>query len=219
MGRTLNGMGRGPEAGPSCAVHGERYAGRKQNIKGDDMNKCLILVDLQNDYFPGGAMELVGIKEAAAHARILLDNFRKTRSPVIHIQHIALQPGAAFFLPGTDGANINGTVTPLGGETVITKNFPNSFRDTSLLKVLKEAKTDELVISGAMSHMCIDATTRAAFDLGFTCIVAEDACATRDLVFKGKTIRASEVHASFMAALSAPYAKVISTKEITEGRV
>jgi len=62
--------------------------------------------------------------------------------------------------------------------------------------------------------MCIDATTRAAFDLGFTCIVAEDACTTRDLVFRNKTIKASDVHASFMAALAVPYAKVLSTNEI-----
>jgi nicotinamidase-related amidase len=62
--------------------------------------------------------------------------------------------------------------------------------------------------------MCIDATTRAAFDFGFNCIVAEDACATMDLFFNDKIIRASEVHASFMAALSFPYAKVVSTEKI-----
>ena len=58
--------------------------------------------------------------------------------------------------------------------------------------------------------------TRAAFDYGFNCVVAEDACATKDLIFNEKTIRASEVHASFMAALSAPYAKVATTKEIAQ---
>jgi nicotinamidase-related amidase len=179
-------------------------------------NVCLILVDLQNDYFPGGAMELAGIEEAAANARILLTEFRKTKSLVIHIQHISARPGATFFLPETDGAKINQKVTPQGDEVVIIKNYPNSFRGTSLLEILKEEKTSHLVICGAMSHMCIDATTRAAFDLGFNCIVAEDACATKDLSFKGKTIKASEVHSSFMAALSAPYAKVISTREIFE---
>jgi nicotinamidase-related amidase len=65
-----------------------------------------------------------------------------------------------------------------------------------------------------MSHMCIDATTRAAFDLGFNGVVAEDACATMDLVFNNKIILASEVHASFMAALSFPYAKVVPTRDI-----
>ncbi len=182
------------------------------------MNDCLILVDLQNDYFPGGTMELAGIQAAAANARILLDEFRKTQSPIIHIQHISTRPGATFFLPETDGARINQKVAPQGNEIVVVKNYPNSFRDTSLSENLKTVKSNNLVICGAMSHMCIDATTRAAFDLGFNCVVAEDACATKNLIFKGKTIEASEVHASFMAALSAPYAKVISTKEIIESR-
>lgn len=182
------------------------------------MNNFLILVDFQNDYFPGGNMELVGIEEAALNAQMLLNEFRKSKLPVIHVQHISARPDATFFLPDTDGANINQMVTPKGDEIVVVKNFPNSFRNTALLEILKKEKTDQLVICGAMSHMCIDATTRAAFDLGFSCMVAEDACATRDLVFKGKTIKASEVHASFMAALSVPYAKVTSTTEIIESR-
>jgi nicotinamidase-related amidase len=178
------------------------------------MNRCLILVDLQNDYFPGGKMELVGIEKAAANAQILLSTFRTEKLPVIHIQHISARPGATFFLPETDGAKIHQTLTPREDELVVVKNFPNSFRATPLLDILKQGKMDNLVICGAMSHMCIDATTCAAFDLDFSCIVAEDACATKDLVFKGTTIQAADVHASFMAALSVPYAKVISTADI-----
>ena len=180
------------------------------------MNNCLILIDIQNDYFPGGSMELVGIEATAANARILLNEFRKAESPVIHIRHISTRPGATFFLPETDGAEINRMVTPRDGEIVVEKNFPNSFRGTSLSEILKKEKPDNLVICGAMSHMCIDATTWAAFDFGFNCTVAEDACATKDLTFQGRIIKASEVHASFMAALAVPYAKVISTAELID---
>ena len=180
------------------------------------MNKCLVMVDLQNDYFPGGKMELVGIEDAAENARILLTEFRKIKLAIIHIQHISIPPNAFFFLPDTDGVKINERVTPQEGEAVVVKHYPNSFRDTSLLEILRNGHVDNLVICGAMSHMCIDATTRAAFDLGFHCVVAEDACATRDLVFKNKIIKASEVHASFMAALSFPYAKVVLTRDIVK---
>ena len=183
------------------------------------MNTCLILVDLQNDYFPGGSMELVGIGAATANARRLLDEFRKREKPVIHIQHIAASPGATFFLPDTNGAQINQQVVPQGDEVVVVKNFPNSFRDTPLLAVLKQHNVSEIIVSGAMSHMCIDATVRAAFDLGFTCMVADDACATKKLTFKNKTVQASEVHAAFMAALSGSYATVRSTKAIIENNV
>ncbi|MBU4262661.1 MAG: cysteine hydrolase [Proteobacteria bacterium] len=180
------------------------------------MNTCLIVIDLQNDYFPGGNMELVGIEAAAANARLLLDRQRETGSAVIHIQHIAARPGATFFLPETTGAAINEQVAPRENEIVVQKNYPNSFRDTSLLEILQQGKVDNLLICGAMSHMCIDASVRAAFDFGFTCLVAEDACAARDLEFKGRTINAADVHASFMAALAVPYARVIATKEVLE---
>jgi len=180
------------------------------------MNNCLVMVDLQNDYFPGGKKELAGIEDAAENARILLTEFRRTKSHVIHIQHVSARPGATFFLPGTDGVKIHDLVTPQEGEAVVVKNYPNSFRDTALLEILKNWHIDDLVICGAMSHMCIDATTRAAFDLGFNCFVAEDACATMDLFFNNKIIKASEVHASFMAALSFPYAKVVLTRDIVK---
>lgn len=178
------------------------------------MDKCLVLVDLQNDYFSGGNMELVGTEKAAKNAQQLLNKFRNENLPIVHIQHISVQPGATFFIPETQGAEINKMVAPNVGETVVVKNYPNSFRETPLLEILKNKKISELTICGAMSHMCIDATTRAAFDLGFNCVVAEDACATKDLIFKEKSIKASDVHASFMAALSVPYAKIESTEEI-----
>jgi len=175
------------------------------------MSECLLLVDLQNDYFPGGSMELVGADAAAAQAYRLLDAYRAAGRPVVHVRHLASRPGAGFFLPGTPGAEIHPTVFPQGKEPVVVKHFPNSFRGTDLLSLLQGIKSDSLVICGAMSHMCIDATTRAAFDLGFVCTVAEDACATRDLVFKGRTLPAADVHAAFMAALAVPYARIATT--------
>ena len=178
------------------------------------MNSCLILVDLQNDYFSGGNMELVETEKAAENAQRLLNKFRIENLPIVHIQHVSTRPGATFFVPETHGAEINEMVAPAENENVVVKNYPNSFRETSLLEILKNHNITDVVICGAMSHMCIDATTRAAFDYGFNCIVAEDACATKDLIFKEKTIKASDVHASFMAALSAPYAKIESTEEI-----
>jgi len=182
------------------------------------MNTCLMLIDVQNDYFPGGSMELVGIGAASANARLLLDEFRKRETPVIHIQHIAVREGATFFLPDTRGVQINQQVAPRANEVVVVKHFPNSFRDTRLMAVLKQHEVGEIIVSGAMSHMCVDATVRAAFDLGFSCMVADDACATKNLTFKDTTVQASQVHAAFMAALAGTYATVRSTKAIIENK-
>jgi nicotinamidase-related amidase len=178
------------------------------------MTTALVLVDIQNDYFPRGSMALEGMDAAAANAAKLLAAFREQRFPVFHVRHLSVRPGATFFVPGTPGAEIHASVRPAAGEPVVEKNFPNSFRGTDLLERLRAAGADTVVIAGAMSHMCIDATTRAAFDLGFKCTVAEDACATRALEFAGRTLPARDVHAAFMAALAVPYARISSTGEI-----
>jgi nicotinamidase-related amidase len=178
------------------------------------MKKGLILIDIQNDYFPGGSMELVGMEHAARNAGLILNEWRKRAFPVFHIQHISKRPGATFFLPDTKGVEIHKSVTPKTGEAIIEKYSPNAFRDTDLLNVLKRAEVDEVVICGAMTHMCVDATTRAAFDFGFRCTVIEDACATRNLEYKGTTVEAGKVQAAFMAALAVPYARVLSAKDL-----
>ena len=103
---------------------------------------------------------------------------------------------------------------PLPGETIIKKHFPNSFRDTDLQTHLRSKDIKDLVICGMMSHMCIDTTTRAAFDLGYACTVAHDACATRNMTFNGIDIPAQHVHGAYMAALGAVFAKVASAEEI-----
>ena len=176
------------------------------------MKSGLILVDIQNDYFPGGKMELTGISEAGQKAGELLSVFRENNWPTFHIQHLSVQPGATFFVPDTAGAEIHDCIRPLSEEQVIQKHYPNSFRETGLLDELKKQAVEKVVICGAMSHMCIDATTRAAFDLGFECVVIQDACATRDLEFEGKPITAQAVHGSFMAALGSAYAKVLTAE-------
>ena len=181
------------------------------------MKTGLILVDIQNDYFPGGRMELAGMDAAAINAGKLLDLFRTKAWPTFHVQHISDYKGATFFLPATKGVELHQRIAPLPEETVIQKNFPNSFRDTGLLDALKAAAIERVVICGAMSHMCIDATTRAAADMGFACVLIHDACATRDLVFEGKTVKAADVHASFMAALGSAYAQVEGCGEFMSG--
>jgi nicotinamidase-related amidase len=175
---------------------------------------ALILVDIQNDYFPGGKMTLDGIDAASANASRLLGRFREKRMPVFHVRHLAVHPGATFFLPDTPGSEIHASVSPAAGETVIVKHFPNSFRETSLLDRLQKTGVASVAVCGAMSHMCIDATVRAACDLGFECLLAHDACATRALTFGRETAPAAQVHAAFMAALSAAYAQVLSTEEL-----
>lgn len=174
------------------------------------MMPALVLVDIQRDYFPGGKMEVIGADAASYAAQKLLNAFRDKSLPVVHIQHIAARTGATFLLPNTEGIEFEEEVKPLSNETVIKKHFPNSFRDTDLERHLRSCGIKDLVLCGMMSHMCIDTTTRAAFDRGFTCMVAHDACATRNMTFNGVEVPAGHVHAAYMAALGAVFAQVLS---------
>jgi len=161
-------------------------------------------------------MVLEGIDAASVNASRLLNLFREKYLPVFHVRHLTVQPGATFFLPDTPGSEIHPSVAPMPGETVVVKHFPNSFRETTLLDHLKKAGVASVAVAGAMSHMCIDATVRAACDLGFQCMLAHDACTTRALTFGQESAPAAKVHAAFMAALSAAYAQVLSTEELIQ---
>jgi len=175
---------------------------------------ALVVIDIQNDYFPGGAMELEGAEAAGAKASEALAHFRAKKLPVIHVRHLSVRPGATFFLPGTRGAAIHSSVSPLEGETIVEKNFPNSFRSTRLEEILKGCGVKNLVMAGMMTHMCVDASVRQAADLGYKVTLLADACATRAQSFGGETIPARQVHAAFLAALNGFYAKVVNAHEL-----
>ena len=177
------------------------------------MKKALIIIDIQNDYFPGGTMELHKSTEAAGNCKKVIDCFRKSKDLIIYIQHIVLNPNAVFFLPDTKGAEIHESIKPLDGEIVIQKHFPNSFRETTLNDILKKNGIRTLVFTGMMTHMCVDTTVRAASDLGYTSMVVGDCCATRQLTYKNESVGAEEVQRAYLAALNGAFASVVSTEE------
>jgi nicotinamidase-related amidase len=177
------------------------------------MNAALLIIDIQNDYFPGGAMELAGSEEAARNAAKVLQEFRRRGWPVVHVQHVSVRPGAMFFLPNTPGVEIHASVAPGEGETVFQKHYPNCFRETPLLEHLRRHNIRQLVVAGMMTHMCVDTTVRAAFDLGFECVLIHDACATRKLSFGDVTVAAGQVQASYLAALGGAFAKLQSAED------
>ena len=178
------------------------------------MARGLLIVDIQRDYFPGGAHPLVEPEAAAEAAQRVLEAFRSGGEPIVHVQHVWDSPDATFMRPGTDGVEIHPAVAPADGEPVIEKAAPNSFVGTGLEDELRSRGIDELVVAGMMSSMCVDATVRAAVDLGFGATVVHDGCAAPDLAFGEVKVPGAAVHAAFMAALSDGYATVVSSKEL-----
>lgn len=158
---------------------------------------ALLMIDIQEFYFAGGSSELVEPDRAAANAARILQDFRNSDQLVIHVKHGT----------GPQG-NIHASVSPVAGEPVFVKEEVNSFLNTGLLGFLLEKKVKKLVFCGMQTHMCLEAAVRAAADNGFTCTVIADACATKDLKFGDRVVKADDVHASTLATLRA-YATIM----------
>lgn len=173
---------------------------------GDNNSKTtLVIIDVQNFYFPGGVLALDNSEETSLNAKKILDKFRESGLLVVHVRHNS-----------ENGGEIHESVTPLKDEKVFSKDEVNCFKDTDLLSYLKEHEIEKLVIVGMQTHMCVEAAVRAGHDLGFECVLVHDACATRDLKFNEEIIPAEQVHRSTLSTLSRTYAKVVDTKTFLE---
>jgi len=177
------------------------------------MKTGLIMVDIQNDYFKGGRCELYNQEHATMQAKKILTFFRERGWPVLHVRHINKHPGATFFIPDTEGSEFYKETAPLEGEDVIVKFRVDSFLGTNLNAKIVQKGIDTLVICGMMTHMCIDSTVRTAAGYGYAVTVIEDACTTKDLIWRDKTVPAEHVNYSYMAALNGVFANVMKADE------
>jgi nicotinamidase-related amidase len=165
----------------------------------NDIKTALLIIDIQNFYFPGEGPGLVNAEEASLMAKEILDIFRQEEQLIVHVRH-----------QSNRGFEIHENVMPIESEKVITKNEVNSFVGTDLQDYLNANNITRLVIIGMQTQMCVEAGVRAAHDIGYECVVIQDACATRDLTFNGHPIKAADVHASTLATLNdGGYASVI----------
>lgn len=195
------------------------------NLSNDEINKpfsevnngqsrrALIVVDLQNDYFPNGKWPLDRIEQVSDNAQRLLTHCRSSGDLIIFIRHEFINADAPFFQAASIGAQIHSKFLVDEKDFVVTKNHVNAFRETNLKHILDSHSVGQLIICGAMTHMCIDAITRSAHDYSYQVSVIHDACASRDLSFNDQLVPAHLVQAAFMASISFAYAKTLSTDQ------
>lgn len=176
------------------------------------MKQALLVIDVQNDYFQGGKMELPHSNEALSQINELEKHFHSSQLPIIYIQHIKHQKPADFFEVDTWGAQLHPHLLLNEHAYILEKHYPNAFLQTDLLKVLQALSIRQLVITGMMTHMCIDSTVRASREFGFQSIVIADATATKALSIENTIVHASDVQTAFLAALSS-FAAIQTTKE------
>lgn len=175
--------------------------------------RAVIIVDLQKDYLASGSFALSGIDAATENAVRVVEAARRKGDRIVHVHHVAKEAASPLFAPGTEGIEPIPAITPKDGDAVVVKNYPNSFRETTLQEILQSNGIEDVVLVGAMSDVCIDATARAAADLGYGLTVVHDACATRDKVFGELVVPAAQVHATIMSALEFGYGKVTTTAD------
>jgi nicotinamidase-related amidase len=183
-----------------------QYSANSRQKADDNIKTALLIVDIQNVYFPGDGPGLVNAEPASLNAKEILEVFRENNQLVVHIRHKA-----------DKGFEIHKNVEPVSNEKVITKEEVNSFQKTDLLDYLKNNNINRLVIIGMQTQMCVEAAIRAGHDFGFECIVIRDACATRDVKFNGKIVKAEDVQTSTLAEITdGGYGKVIDLKTFKE---
>ncbi len=177
------------------------------------MKKALIVIDIQNDYFEGGKMALHHSEQMLKQSNQLIAYADTHAYPVYIIQHIS-EETSSFFVPGTEGVKLHPALHIPKDASIIQKHYPNSFRETTLHQVLQQEGISELIICGAMTHMCIDTTVRAGFDLGYNITLISDACTTRDLLFDEHKVDAVDVQTAYLSALGQAFCKVVDTSSI-----
>jgi nicotinamidase-related amidase len=127
----------------------------------------------------------------------------------MHIQHDAGE-GSPYDVRADIGAIVD-RVAPRDGEPVIIKNYPNAFVLTDLHDRLAAAGAQNLLLTGFMTHMCVNSTARGAFSLGYQPTVVASTTATRALPGTGSTVPASAVQAASLAAIGDLFGIVVPT--------
>lgn len=175
------------------------------------MRQGLLIIDVQNDYFKGGKMTLAQPEKALHQINRLEEHFLANHLPIIYIQHLKNNSNADFFGIGTTGSLLQPALNNQPTSVIIEKHYPNSFYQTNLQQTLTELGVTQLVITGMMTHMCVDSTTRASQELGYQPILIADTTATKNLIYDGLEVSAANVQSAFLSALQ-PFAQVMTTQ-------
>jgi nicotinamidase-related amidase len=169
---------------------------------------AVLVIDAQKEYTEG-KLPLAGINQSITVLAKFLDRARKASAPIVHIIQVS-KPGGKIFNPETPMVQIIDKIKPADGEIVIEKKLPSAFTGTTLETELTKIGRKDLIVTGYMTHMCLNSTTRDAAEKGYRCTVVAELTATRDLPGRdGAIIPADIVKAVNLATLADRFAIVV----------
>jgi len=178
----------------------------------DKKKRALLVIDVQNEYFPGGARPIT--HPAGSYPRILkaMDAARGVGLPVIVVQHASPQPDAKTFVRGSRGWELPPELASRPRDLLVEKSLPGSFTGTALEAELRERGVDTVVVCGYMTQMCCDTTSRQAVHLGFSVEFLSDATGTLDISNEAGSVTAEELHRAILVTQAMRFAKVLTTE-------
>lgn len=188
-------------------------AGATAPLSLDPARTALLVIDFQNEYFTG-RMPIPDGEKALSNARRLIDRADQDGIKIYHVQHVT-PAGSPVFAEDSETSRFHDAIQPSPNHSVVRKSSVSVFATTDLDRRLKEAGVDTLIITGLMTHACVAGAARDAVPLGYSVIVADDACATRDLdMANGETVTHGALHRAALAAIDDTFGDIVSTDRL-----
>ena len=170
------------------------------------MNKALLIIDLQNDYFPGGKFPLWNTGTTLINIKAAIKTAQTKGISVIHVQHIA-DPKmgiAPFFNQGTEGADIHPQVLQAAPDApVVIKKFADSFVETNLEEILTGFGITELLVSGMMTQNCVTHTAISKSAEKYKVTILPECCTTVDEMIHNIALHAVSTRIALVPAVNA----------------
>lgn len=176
------------------------------------MSRCLLVIDVQNEYFTG-KLPVSYPENSMANVLRAMDGANASGVPVIVVQHAAPQPDSSVFRRGSTEWQLRPEVAVRPRAALIPKSMPGSFTGTDLEKWLREHQIDTVVIAGYMSQMCCDTTARQACHLGFKVEFLSDATGTLDVTNSAGTVTGEELHRAILVTQQMRFSEVLTTDQ------
>jgi len=163
------------------------------------MNRALLVIDVQREYFEGA----FPIRHPVGHLEAILETMdaaKMSQIPTVVIRHHQPDPQSPVFRLGSDLWQLHPEVESRPRDILIDKQLPGSFTNTPLEEFLKEKGIDTVCIAGYMTQVCCDTTARQAFHRGFQVEFLRDATGTLDVENKAGSVTAEQLHESILVA-------------------
>ena len=180
-----------------------------------NINKALMLIDIQNEYF-NGKLPVYEANKSLDNILKIIEAAKKNNTKIIVVQHTSNINNASTFVKGTKEWELHNEIKKISYDKHIEKNYPGSFTNTDLEKFVNDNNINHFIITGYMTQMCCDTTARQAFHMNKTVDFISDATGTIAVTNAAGTITAADLHKATLITQAMRFSNVINTNQLLE---